>query len=274
MIKCGNIKIGENMKFDVSVFFKMLFIIIYFPILMVLNSLNIGFINDNLFCFILSGIIFIIILIKDIIDMKDYIIYKISYPNKRKMNDLILYILIFSIFYLPYLLTYKLFSIDMLFSVAPMFYMVIFIFYAGFVYKLIKEYNIYGMKLFKFSGKETYDLEVIVTSLKSIPGYQKIILIDNSIILVNSSGSYEFVKFDGNGELKVINDAYYYNNKEIPNLFKTKAENKYLIIDTKIKYEGNIKLVSKNTIRTFIESSLKNNKYNNEQIDEIFRKIV
>lgn len=262
------------MKFDVSVFFKMLFIIIYFPILMVLNSLNIGFINDNLFCFILSGIIFIIILIKDIIDMKDYIIYKISYPNKRKMNDLILYILIFSIFYLPYLLTYKLFSIDMLFSVAPMFYMVIFIFYAGFVYKLIKEYNIYGMKLFKFSGKETYDLEVIVTSLKSIPGYQKIILIDNSIILVNSSGSYEFVKFDGNGELKVINDAYYYNNKEIPNLFKTKAENKYLIIDTKIKYEGNIKLVSKNTIRTFIESSLKNNKYNNEQIDEIFRKIV
>lgn len=120
-------------------------------------------------------------------------------------------------------------------------------------------------------------IEVLANELNKINTYQKIIVLDNKLIIINFAGVFEIVYIDSKGQLKGdINGPWYLNNEKIINPFSLKEENvfSYLISNGKIKYElKGIRLVPRNKIYIVIEQHLNKKIYTEKDIDNKYNEI-
>ena len=267
-------------RLDIGLVLKIVFIILYIPLFWFISAfLDINFLDNNILHFISTGVVMDALLIIDIIKNKDYIIYGIESKEKQKFNWLILFALIFIVFWFPYKIAEPLLIYDFPLPIAGLaIYTVLFSFCAGFVYKLVKDYNISEKKLFNFSLKKKYsELDVLSYELKQANGYQKTLVINNNIILLTKAGVFEFSNFKCIGTLKgnINDEKWFVNDKEIKNPFILKDINSYLITNLGIKYEvSGVRLISKGNILNIVEKSKNKDCLTIEQIDKIYNNLM
>ena len=128
---------------DIIFILKIIFLISSIPLVIVFYITNIF--ESIILELLLTVIIIDIILLKDLLNDKDYRKYKIKNPDKRKVNYITTFILVFSIFYFPKLLfkpILKYVNNTLMMIVMIFLYIIFMTIYGGFIYKILKELNI------------------------------------------------------------------------------------------------------------------------------------
>ena len=129
-----------------------------------------------------------------------------------------------------------------------------------------------------FKKNTTYSyIEILGNELKKIDTYQKILILDYEIIIVNKAGIFEIVYIDEKGKIKGdLNGKWYLNNKEISNPFKLKGNNVfyYIIPNGKIFYEVNVKLLPRAKAYITLEHHLNKSVFTNEEIEQQYLNIL
>lgn len=117
----------------------------------------------------------------------------------------------------------------------------------------------------------------MANELNKINTYQKIIILDNKLIVINCAGVFEIAYIDNKGNLKGdINGKWYLNDEEISNLFTLKGENifNYLIPNGKIKYELiGVRLLPRAKVYIVIEKCLNKKVYTESDIERKYKEI-
>lgn len=144
--------------------------------------------------------------------------------------------------------------------------------------KISLDYDRYGDKLFKFNVKLNYnELELISKDIEKIETYQKIIVKDNRIIVINKSGIFEFILFNKSGVLSgnIKDEFWYYNEEKIFNPFVVKSEHKYnyFIINGVCLYKTDAFLVTKSNIYYELSKYLNKSVFDNDKINELYNTI-
>jgi len=254
--------------------FNFIFIILY--VMGILVFYNVDYIKNNIIFFQITGIILLIIMFIDLFKSIKFNTYKMDNPNPSKINLLFLAILVYSCLYIPYAILNPLLNIVYLSFAGYIFYFIWIIFNGLFVYKLVSDYNEKGLKM--FGKQDNYnEVDVIAYQIKQLDDKQKIITAKNRIIVFNSSGVYEFVVYNSSGSLKgnIIEDVWYSNNREIKNPFVLrKNANNFIVTRTNVNYDiKGVRLISKSSIKTFIENSLIQQIYSEDQILKMYESV-
>ena len=140
------------------------------------------------------------------------------------------------------------------------------------VIKLIIDYDKYGSP-FKKIRKYT-DNELIISEINNLKTYQKTLIIDHNLIVINESGVFEFASLNKSGVLKGdINDLEWtINDKKVNNPFIIKDNiYHYFIIQPGISFKvTGVWLTTRKFIYNTLEKRLNERTYNKDKIDQIY----
>ena len=147
------------------------------------------------------------------------------------------------------------------------------------VIKIVLNYIRYGEKMnpFKKVVKPTYN-DMIISELSKLNSYQKSLIIDNNLIVINEAGIFEFARINQKGKLKknIKDDYWYLNNKKINNPFNLKdGVLNYVIINNGLIFEvTGVWLTSRRLLYNTVDKRLNKKIYDKEEIDKIYNKLV
>ena len=140
------------------------------------------------------------------------------------------------------------------------------------VIKLMIDYDKYGSP-FKKIRKYT-DNELIISEINNLNTYQKTLIIDHNLIVINESGVFEFASLNKSGVLKGdINDLEWtINDKKVNNPFIIKDNiYHYFIIQPGISFKvTGVWLTTRKFIYNTLEKRLNERTYNKDKIDQIY----
>ena len=147
------------------------------------------------------------------------------------------------------------------------------------VIKIVLNYIRYGEKMnpFKKVVKPTYN-EMIISELSKLNSYQKSLIIDNNLIVINEAGIFEFARINQKGKLKgnIKDDYWYLNNKKINNPFNLMdGVLNYVIINNGLIFEvTGVWLTSRRLLYNTVDKRLNKKIYNKDEIDKIYNKLI
>lgn len=147
------------------------------------------------------------------------------------------------------------------------------------VIKIVLNYIRYGEKMnpFKKVAKPTYN-DMIISELSKLNSYQKSLIIDNNLIVINEAGIFEFARINQKGKLKrnIKDDYWYLNNKKINNPFNLKdGVLNYVIINNGLIFEvTGVWLTSRRLLYNTVDKRLNKKIYNKDEIDKIYNKLI
>ena len=147
------------------------------------------------------------------------------------------------------------------------------------VIKIVLNYIRYGEKMnpFKKVVKPTYN-DMIISELSKLNSYQKSLIIDNNLIVINEAGIFEFARINQKGKLKgnIKDDYWYLNNKKINNPFNLKdGALNYVIINNGLIFEvTGVWLTSRRLLYNTVDKRLNKKIYNKDEIDKIYNKLI
>ena len=140
------------------------------------------------------------------------------------------------------------------------------------VIKLLINYDKFGSP-FKKIRKYT-DNELIISEINNLKTYQKTLIIDHNLIVINESGVFEFASLNKSGVLKGdINDLEWtINDKKVNNPFIIKDNiYHYFIIQPGISFKvTGFWLTTRKFIYNTLEKRLNERTYNKDKIDQIY----
>ena len=140
------------------------------------------------------------------------------------------------------------------------------------VIKLMIDYDRYGSPFKKI--KRYTDNELIISEISNLKTYQKTLIINHNLILINESGIFEFATLNKSGILKGdINDLEWtINDKKINNPFIIKDNiYHYFIIRSGIVFKvTGVWLTTRRFIYNTLEKRLNERVYTKEKIDQIY----
>ena len=143
------------------------------------------------------------------------------------------------------------------------------------VIKIVLNYIRYGEKMnpFKKVAKPTYN-EMIISELSKLNSYQKSLIIDNNLIVINEAGIFEFVRINQKGKLKgnIKDDYWYINDKQIKNPFILRKDTfNYVILNGHLIFNvTGVWLTTRKLLYNTVDKRLNKRVYNKEQIDKIY----
>ena len=185
---------------------------------------------------------------------------------------MIIYIIVFAIFLL------KLFN-PMLnnFGIVMLYFALVFI-NTGTIIKIMIDYDKNGEKVNPFRKIERHtNNEMIISELSNLDTYQKTLVVNNNLILINEAGVFEFVNLNKIGTLKGdINDDYWYiNDKKIKNPFILRKDTfNYIILNSRLTFKvTGVWLTTRRLLYNTIDKRLNKRIYNKEQIDKIYNEL-
>lgn len=147
------------------------------------------------------------------------------------------------------------------------------------VIKIVLNYIRYGEKMnpFKKVAKPTYN-DMIISELSKLNSYQKSLIIDNNLIVINEAGIFEFARINQKGKLKgnIKDDYWYLNNKKINNPFNLKdGVLNYVIINNGLIFEvTGVWLTSRRLLYNTVDKRLNKKIYSKDEIDKIYNKLI
>ena len=140
------------------------------------------------------------------------------------------------------------------------------------VIKLMIDYDKYGSPFKKI--KRYTDNELIISEISNLKTYQKTLIINHNLIVINESGIFEFATLNKSGILKGdINDLEWtINDKKINNPFIIKDNiYHYFIIRSGIVFKvTGVWLTTRRFIYNTLEKRLNERVYTKEKIDQIY----
>ncbi len=148
----------------------------------------------------------------------------------------------------------------------------------GMVIKIGLDYIRYGDKIspFKKVERHTYN-EMIIAELSKLNTYQKTLIVENNLIVINEAGVFEFVCLNKQGILKGdIKDEYWLiNNKKIKNPFilKNGAFN-YIILNSRLTFKvSGVWLTTRRLLYNTVDKRLNKKIYTKDNIDKLYLKL-
>ena len=185
---------------------------------------------------------------------------------------MIIYIIVFAIFLL------KLFNpVLNNFGIVMLYFALVFI-NTGTIIKIMIDYDKNGEKVNPFRKIERHtNNEMIISELSNLDTYQKTLVVNNNLILINEAGVFEFVNLNKIGTLKGdINDDYWYiNDKKIKNPFILRKDTfNYIILNSRLTFKvTGVWLTTRRLLYNTIDKRLNKRIYNKEQIDKIYNEL-
>ena len=147
------------------------------------------------------------------------------------------------------------------------------------VIKIVLNYIRYGEKMnpFKKVVKPTYN-DMIISELSKLNSYQKSLIIDNNLIVINEAGIFEFVRINKSGTIKgnIKDDYWYINDKQIKNPFILRKDTfNYVILNGHLIFNvTGVWLTTRKLLYNTVDKRLNKRVYNKEQIDKIYNKLI
>ena len=148
----------------------------------------------------------------------------------------------------------------------------------GMIIKIMIDYDKYGDKIspFKKVERHTYN-EMIIAELSKLNTYQKTLIVENNLIVINEAGVFEFVCLNKQGILKGdIKDEYWLiNNKKIKNPFilKNGAFN-YIILNSRLTFKvSGVWLTTRRLLYNTVDKRLNKKIYTKDNIDKLYLKL-
>lgn len=140
------------------------------------------------------------------------------------------------------------------------------------VIKLMINYDKYGSPFKKI--RRYTDNELIISEINNLNTYQKILVINNNLIVINKSGVFEFATIRRSGTLKgdIKDSEWTINDKKVNNPFIIKDDiAHYFILQPGIIFKvTGVWLTTRKFIYNTLEKRLNEKKYNKEKIDQIY----
>ena len=140
------------------------------------------------------------------------------------------------------------------------------------VIKLMINYDKYGSPFKKI--RRYTDNELIISEINNLNTYQKILVINNNLIVINESGVFEFATIRRSGTLKgdIKDLEWTINDKKVNNPFIIKDDiAHYFILQPGIIFKvTGVWLTTRKFIYNTLEKRLNEKKYNKEKIDQIY----
>lgn len=143
------------------------------------------------------------------------------------------------------------------------------------IIKICLDYIRYGDRSLPFKKVERFtNNDMIIAELSKLDTYQKTLVINNNLIVINEAGVFEFAKLNIEGKVKgnIKDDYWYINDRQIKNPFMLK-ENvfNYLILNTNLVFNVNgVWLTTRKLLYNTVDKRLNKRVYNKEQIDKIY----
>lgn len=144
--------------------------------------------------------------------------------------------------------------------------------------KIALDYIRYGDRSLPFKKIEKFsNNDMIIAELSKLDTYQKTLVINNNLIVINEAGIFEFTKLNLEGKIKGdIKDEYWYiKNKRIKNPFvlKENAFN-YVILNSHLIFNvTGVWLTTRKLLYNTVDKRLNKRVYNKEQIDKIYNEL-
>ena len=148
----------------------------------------------------------------------------------------------------------------------------------GMVIKIGLDYIRYGDRInpFKKVERHTYN-EMIIAELSKLNTYQKTLIVDNNLIVINEAGIFEFVCLNKQGILKGdIKDEYWFiNDKKIKNPFILKNDVfNYVILNSRLTFKvTGVWLTTRRLLYNTIDKRLNKKIYTKDNIDKLYLKL-
>ena len=140
------------------------------------------------------------------------------------------------------------------------------------VIKLMINYDKYGSPFKKI--RRYTDNELIISEINNLNTYQKILVINNNLIVINESGVFEFATIRRSGTLRgnIKDSEWTINDKKVNNPFIIKDDiAHYFILQPGIIFKvTGVWLTTRKFIYNTLEKRLNEKKYNKEKIDQIY----
>ena len=140
------------------------------------------------------------------------------------------------------------------------------------VVKLIINYDKYGSPFKKIKKYTTNEL--IISEINNLNTYQKTLIVNNNLIVVNESGIFEFATIRRSGTLKgdIKDSEWTINDKKVNNPFIVKDNiAHYFILQPGIIFKvSGVWLTTRRFIYNTLEKRLNKRIYNKEKIDQIY----
>lgn len=140
------------------------------------------------------------------------------------------------------------------------------------VVKLMINYDKYGSPFKKI--RRYTDNELIISEINNLNTYQKIMVINNNLIVINEAGIFEFATIRRSGTLKgdIKDSEWTINDKKVNNPFIIKDNiAHYFILQPGIIFKvTGVWLTTRKFIYNTLEKRLNEKKYNKEKIDQIY----
>ena len=187
----------------------------------------------------------------------------------KKYVLLLIYVMIFPL--VLYIVFYKILNI---LGILLLYYFLIIVNTLT-VIKIVLNYIRYGEKMnpFKKVAKPTYN-EMIISELSKLNSYQKSLIIDNNLIVINEAGIFEFVRINKSGTIKgnIKDDYWYINDKQIKNPFILRKDTfNYVILNGHLIFNvTGVWLTTRKLLYNTVDKRLNKRVYNKEQIDKIY----
>ena len=145
----------------------------------------------------------------------------------------------------------------------------------GTIVKIILDYIRYGDRSLPLKKVERFsNNDMIIAELNKLDTYQKTLVINNNLIVINEAGVFEFAKLNIEGKVKGdIKDEYWYiKSKRIKNPFTLKENAfNYLILNINLVFNvTGVWLTTRKLLYNTVDKRLNKRVYNKEQIDKIY----
>ena len=146
------------------------------------------------------------------------------------------------------------------------------------IVKIVLDYIRYKDKMNPFRKIDRFtNNDIIISELSKLNTYQKNLVINNNLIIINEAGIFEFVRLNKQGALKgdIKDEFWYINNKKMKNPFilKEGAFN-YIVLNSNIKIEvSGVWLTTRKLLYNTVDKRLNKRIYNREQIEIIYNKL-
>ena len=195
--------------------------------------------------------------------LKKFLVYSLA----------ILYVIIFPIIVLKIL---NHFMLNSLLNIAlGMLFIVLVVFNTLAVFKLLVNYDRYGKLANPFRQVKIYsDNELIVAEMNNLKTYQRSLIIDDNLIIINEAGIFEFATLNKIGTLKgdINDEEWTINDKKIKNpfLIKDNIYNYFIIRGNLIFKVTGVWLTTRSLIYNMMDKHLNKRVYDALKIDEIY----
>ena len=145
----------------------------------------------------------------------------------------------------------------------------------GTIIKICLDYIRYGDRSLPLKKAERFtNNDMIIAELAKLDTYQKTLVINNNLIVINEAGIFEFVRINKSGTIKGnINDDYWYiNDKQIKNPFILRKDTfNYVILNSHLIFNvTGVWLTTRKLLYNTVDKRLNKRVYNKEQIDKIY----